>query len=84
MGRKVAEFGHFLGSGLTNLVFATHRRMADIDRRKLLALILSWPDNDQGRAILAAGSWPRFVAARDADYAQVRKYHARMPLLAQH
>jgi ABC-type phosphate/phosphonate transport system substrate-binding protein len=69
---------------INHLVFATHRRMADIDRRKLLALILSWPDNDQGRAILAAGSWPRFVAARDADYAQVRKYHARMPLLAQH
>jgi phosphonate transport system substrate-binding protein len=67
---------------INNLVFAAHRRVAGIDRRRLLGLILSWPDNEQGRAILAAGSWPGFVAAHDADYAQVRKYEARMRMLA--
>jgi ABC-type phosphate/phosphonate transport system substrate-binding protein len=67
---------------INNLVIATHRRVAGIDQRTLLALILSWPENEQGRAILAAGPWPRFVAAHDADYAQVRKYEARMRMLA--
>lgn len=68
---------------VSHLAFATHRRVPGIDRRKLLALILSWPDHERGKAILAAGPWPRFVAAQDADYAQVRKYHARARMLAQ-
>ena len=68
---------------INNLVFATHRRVSGIDRRKLLALILSWPGTDQGRAILATGSWPRFVAAHDTDYAQVRNYNIRLRKLAQ-
>jgi ABC-type phosphate/phosphonate transport system substrate-binding protein len=67
---------------INNLTFATHRRLADIDRRRLLALILSWPETEGGRAILAAGSWPRFMAAHDADYAQVRTYEDRMRMLA--
>lgn len=68
---------------INHLVFATHPRVPEFERRKLLALILSWPDTEQGRAILAAGSWPPFVAAHDADYAQVRAYHARLRKLAQ-
>jgi ABC-type phosphate/phosphonate transport system substrate-binding protein len=68
---------------INSLVFAIHRRVAGIDRTRLLALILSWPGNAQGRAILAAGHWPGFVAAHDADYAQVRNYEARMRMLAQ-
>ena len=68
---------------INHLVFATHQRVPGIDRSKLLALMLSWPDSEQGRAILAAGSWPRFVAAHDADYAQVRDYNARLRMLAQ-
>jgi phosphonate transport system substrate-binding protein len=67
---------------INHLVFAAHRRVPAIDRSKLLALILSWPDTDQGRAILAAGSWPRFVRAHDADYAQVREYGTRLRMLA--
>jgi phosphonate transport system substrate-binding protein len=68
---------------INHLVFATHQRVPGIDRTKLLALMLSWPDSEQGRAILAAGPWPRFVAAHDADYAQVRDYNARLRMLAQ-
>jgi phosphonate transport system substrate-binding protein len=68
---------------INHLVFATHRRVLAIDRKKLLALVLSWPDTDQGRAILASGSWPRFVRAHDADYAQVRNYNTRLRMLAQ-
>lgn len=69
---------------INHLVFATHPRVPGIDRSKLLALILSWPDTEQGKAILAIGSWPRFVTAHDADYAQVRNYNARLRILAQH
>lgn len=64
-------------------MFATHPRVPEVERKNLLALILSWPDTEQGRAILGAGSWPPFVAAHDADYAQVRAYHARLRKLAQ-
>jgi phosphonate transport system substrate-binding protein len=68
--------------GINHLLFATHPRVSDVDRRKLLAVILSWPETEQGRAILAVGSWPRFVTAHDADYAQVRDYSARLRVLA--
>jgi phosphonate transport system substrate-binding protein len=67
---------------INHLVFATHQRVPGIDQSKLLALMLSWPDSEQGRAILATGSWPRFVPAHDADYAQVRDYNARLRMLA--
>ena len=67
---------------INQVVFATHRRVPGSDRRKLLDLILSWPDTDQGRTILATGAWPRFVRARDADYAQVREYGSRLRMLA--
>jgi ABC-type phosphate/phosphonate transport system substrate-binding protein len=70
--------------GINHVVFATHPRVPGIDRSKLLALILSWRDTEQGRAILATGSWPGFVAAHDTDYAQVRNYNARLRILAQH
>ena len=60
------------------LVFATHPRVPAATGQKLLALILSWPDTEEGRAMLAAGAWPGFVAAQDADYAQVRARHPRM------
>jgi ABC-type phosphate/phosphonate transport system substrate-binding protein len=68
--------------GINHLLFATHPRVSDVDRRKLLAIILSWPDTEQGRAILASGGWPGFVSAQDADYAQVRDYNARLRVLA--
>lgn len=68
---------------IPNLVFATHRRLPRTERTKLLALILSWPDTEQGRAILAAGSWPGFVAAQDADYAEVRSIQARLRMHAE-
>ena len=68
---------------IPHLVFATHPRVPDSDREKLRALILSWPETEQGRAILAAGPWPRFMAAHDRDYAQVRDYRTRLGALAE-
>ena len=68
---------------INHLVFATHPRVPDADRSKLLARILSWPDTEQGRAILATGTWPRFVAADDSDYAEVRNYDTRLRILTQ-
>jgi ABC-type phosphate/phosphonate transport system substrate-binding protein len=70
-------------SGIPNLVFATHRRLPRTERNKLLALILSWPDTAQGRTILTTGAWPGFVAAQDADYAQVRGARARLRMHAE-
>lgn len=68
---------------VANLVFAAHRRVPRTERMKLLSLILSWPDTERGRAILAIGSWPGFVAAQDADYAQVRSFDVRLRMLAE-
>lgn len=68
---------------ITNLVFAAHRRLPRAERMQLRSLILSWPDTEQGRVILATGSWPGFVTAHDADYAQVRSLSARLRTLAQ-
>jgi phosphonate transport system substrate-binding protein len=61
---------------IPNLVFATHPRLPRSDRMKLLSLILSWRDTEQCRAILATGAWPGFVAAEDADYAEIRSFGA--------
>jgi ABC-type phosphate/phosphonate transport system substrate-binding protein len=69
--------------GIPHLVFATHPRLPRTERMKLLGLILSWPDTEQGRAILAIGAWPGFVAARDTDYAQVRSIGGRLRLHAE-
>lgn len=65
-----------------HLVFAAHSRMPDAERVKLRSLITSWPHTEEGRAILAVGSWSRFVVARDADYREVRDYSTRLEQLA--
>jgi phosphonate transport system substrate-binding protein len=64
-------------------LFAAHPRLPEADREELRSLILSWPDTEQGRAILAIGPWPLFVAAQDADYDDVRRYIARVQRLAE-
>lgn len=69
--------------GVEHLVFAAHPRLSAAERAKLQALITSWPKTESGRAILAGGSWGRFVAARNADYDEVRRYTARLRQLAQ-
>jgi phosphonate transport system substrate-binding protein len=70
-------------AAIPNVVFAAHGRLPRTERMKLLALILSWPHTEQGRAILATGAWPGFVIAQDADYAEVRSFGARMRMHAQ-
>lgn len=67
---------------IPNLVFAAHGRLPRTERMQLLALILSWPHTEQGRAILATGAWPGFVVAQDADYAEVRSFGDRMRMHA--
>jgi phosphonate transport system substrate-binding protein len=68
---------------IQHLVFAAHPRVPEAERAKLRALITSWPQTEAGRAILAAGSWTRFVAAQDADYDEVRRHAIRLERLAQ-
>ncbi|MCC2664469.1 MAG: phosphate transporter [Geminicoccaceae bacterium] len=68
---------------INHLVIAAHERLPAADRAKLLATILSWPGTAKGRAILAAGTWPGFVAAKDSEYHQIRRYRSRLRTLAQ-
>jgi ABC-type phosphate/phosphonate transport system substrate-binding protein len=68
---------------INHLVIAAHRCLTRADRAKLLANILSWPGTAKGQAILAAGTWPGFVVAKDAEYDQIRRYRSRLRTLAQ-
>lgn len=68
---------------INHFVFAVHQRVPEADRAKLLECILGWSGSDAGRALLAAGAWPRFVAAEDRDYDQVRRDVARLGTIAQ-
>jgi ABC-type phosphate/phosphonate transport system substrate-binding protein len=68
---------------INHFVFAVHERVPEADRAKLLECILGWSGSDAGRALLAAGAWPRFVAAEDRDYDQVRRDVARLGTIAQ-
>lgn len=68
---------------INHLVIATHERVPAAARARLLADILSWPGTAKGRAILAAGAWPGFVAAKDSEYDQIRRYRSRLRALAQ-
>ena len=66
-----------------HLLFAAHPRIPEDQRAKLRSLIVSWPLTAEGKAIMAIGSWPRFVPAQDADYEEVRNFDARSEALAQ-
>ena len=68
---------------IRHLVLAVHRRVAPAHRATLLHSLLSLPDDDDGRAILLATAWPRFVAAQDHEYDGVRRYRAQGRTLAQ-
>jgi phosphonate transport system substrate-binding protein len=67
---------------VNHLVLAAHPRLPEAERETLRTLVLSWANTEQGRAMLATGSWPAFVAARDADYDDVRRYANRIERLA--
>jgi phosphonate transport system substrate-binding protein len=69
---------------IKHLLLAAHPRLPETEREGLRSLILSWPHTEQGRAILAVGSWPRFVAAEDADYEDVRRHAQRLQRMAGH
>jgi hypothetical protein len=64
-------------------VLAAHPRIPDDQRTQLRSLILSWPLTAEGRAIMAIGSWPRFIPAQDADYEEVRNFESRPETLAE-
>lgn len=66
-----------------HFALAVHERVPSADRARLLQCLLGLPNSAEGRAILAATAWPRFVAAQDGDYAQVRRYRKRKRAMAQ-
>ena len=68
---------------IKHFVLAVHERMPPAQRARLLESLLGLPATDEGRAILAATAWPRFVAAQDAEYDEVRRNRTRHRALAQ-
>ena len=68
---------------IKHFVLAAHRRVTPAHRAKLLRSVLRLPSSDDGRAILAATAWPRFVAAQDHEYDPVRRHRAQRRTLAQ-
>jgi ABC-type phosphate/phosphonate transport system substrate-binding protein len=68
---------------IRHFVLAVHRRMPPAHRAQLLSSLLTLPSTVDGQAILAATAWPRFVAAEDDDYDEVRHYRGRHRTLAQ-
>ena len=76
------RYAHFETAPINHLVIAVHERLPRADRAKLLANILSWPTTAKGQAILAAGTWPGFVVAKDSEYQEIRRYRSRLRTLA--
>ena len=68
---------------IKHFVLAVHERVSAAHRAILLRRLLSLPDTDDGRAILAAAAWSRFVVAQDREYDEVRNYRAYQKTLAQ-
>jgi phosphonate transport system substrate-binding protein len=56
-----------------SLVFAAHPRVPAADRERLQTRILGWETSSSGGALLAAGKWSGFVAARNEDYDPIRR-----------
>jgi len=68
---------------IKHFVLAVHRRLAPAQRATLLRTLLALPASDDGRSILAATAWPRFVAAQDHEYDAVRRFRAQSRTVAQ-
>ena len=68
---------------IKHFVLAVHERVTPAHRASLLRSLLGLPGTDDGKAILAATGWPRFVAAQDREYDEVRAYRAYRKTLAQ-
>ena len=62
--------------GIPHALFVVHPRIPQAAREAIRANILSWPDTEQGRHILATGKFKPFVPCTDADYDIVRRYQA--------
>ncbi len=59
---------------ISHSVFVVHKRVAKKDRDALLKTILGWSKTEEGKKIINNGQFIPFVAARDADYEDVRQY----------
>jgi ABC-type phosphate/phosphonate transport system substrate-binding protein len=68
---------------IPHFVLAVHERVPEADRTRLLQCLLDLPGTAEGQAFLAATAWPHFVAARDDEYDDVRRYRDRQRTLAQ-
>lgn len=59
---------------IPHALFVVHKRVPPKERQILLETILSWPETEQGRALLAQGALTPFVVATDGEYDIVRDY----------
>lgn len=62
---------------IPHTLFAVHPRMSKAQQEILTKTILDWPNNKEGKKILARGKLKPFQAIKDADYDVVRNLKAK-------
>ena len=60
-------------ASIPNLTFVAHPRVSAAERSRLRAAILQWSESDAGRDLIRSIGTSGFVAARDSEYAGVRR-----------
>ena len=63
--------------GIPSTLFATHPRVSDSERKKLLQQIATWPETEEGKGMLKATKVEKFVTIEDKAYDGVRKMSKR-------
>lgn len=59
---------------IPHVLFVAHPRVSAADREAIRQAILSWPEREEGRKIMANGRLQPFKLATDAEYDVVREY----------
>ena len=63
---------------IPHTLFAVHPRITAEERKKLLAVILSWKSTEEGQILLKRGKLTPFIEVKDSDYDIVRELSRHM------
>jgi len=58
---------------IPHVLYIVHKRVPEQDRKKLLKIILNWPNSPEGREILKISRMVSFKEAKDEDYDILRE-----------
>ena len=58
---------------IPHVLYIVHKRVPEKDRKKLLEIILGWPNSPEGRNILKISRMIKFKEAKDKDYDILRE-----------